>query len=120
MNSSNNIPLKWHSTASFGGHFNYPYAHLYQLNVEDFVVEIDHGDFLYFPFCLNSAKQQKTSFQAVHRVVRDNNNNTALTTTHNNSGGGKGKNNGRGSVGRPNHALSSIMNCLLPTEPIMP
>ena len=49
-----------------------------------------------------------------------NNNNTALTTTHNNSGGGKGKNNGRGSVGRPNHALSSIMNCLLPTEPIMP
>ena len=54
------------------GHFDYSYACIYQLNIEDFVVEINHGDILYFPFCLNSTKQQKTSFHTVHRVVREN------------------------------------------------
>ena len=28
----------------------YSYAHFYQLNIEDFVVEIHHGDILYFSF----------------------------------------------------------------------
>ena len=58
-------PLAWLSTVDPSGHFDYPYARIYQLNVEDFVVEIHHGDILYFPFCLNSEKQQKASFHTV-------------------------------------------------------
>ena len=55
-------PLAWLSTLDPSGHFDYSYACIYQLNIEDFVVEINHGDILYFPFCLNSAKQQKLAF----------------------------------------------------------
>ena len=46
------------------GHFDYSYDHIiYKLNVEEFVVEIHHGDFLYFPIPLvNSKKQQKAAF----------------------------------------------------------
>ena len=39
---SNNIPLRWLSTASSTGHFDYSYAHIYGLFIEDFVVEIHH------------------------------------------------------------------------------
>ena len=41
----------------------YSYAHFYQVNAEDFVVEIHHRDILYFPTQLvNSKKQQKAAF----------------------------------------------------------
>ena len=39
------------------GHFDHLYAHLHHLIVEYFVVEIHHGDILYFPTSL--VKQQK-------------------------------------------------------------
>ena len=65
-------PLAWLSTVDTSSHFDYSYAHIYQLIVAYFVVEIHHGDILYFPFCLNSAKQQKTSFDTIHHVVREN------------------------------------------------
>ena len=39
------VPL---STIYSSGHFDYPYAHIYQLNAEDFVVEIHHGHFHFF------------------------------------------------------------------------
>ena len=38
------------STVDTRSHFNYLYAHFYQLNVEDFVVEVHHSDILYFSF----------------------------------------------------------------------
>ena len=55
--------MAWVSTVSDIGHFDYSYARFYTLNVEGFVVEIHHGDILYFPFCfVNSKKQQLASF----------------------------------------------------------
>ena len=68
-------PLAWVSTADPIGHFDYPYAHIHQLNVEKFVIEINHGDFLIFLFILKTAKgsnklqKAKGSFHTVHRVV---------------------------------------------------
>ena len=35
--------LPWLSTASSTDHFDYSYAHIYHLIIEDFVVEIHHG-----------------------------------------------------------------------------
>ena len=38
------ISLAWVSTADpSSGHFNYPYTHIYQLNLKDFAFEIHHG-----------------------------------------------------------------------------
>ena len=42
--------MAWVLTVNVSGHFNYLYAHFYQLNIEDFVVEILHGGILYFSF----------------------------------------------------------------------
>ena len=65
--------MAWISTVSASGHFGYLYARIYQLNVEDFVIEIHHGDILiYFPFCLNSANSKKLISHTIHRVVRKN------------------------------------------------
>ena len=45
--------MAWVSTVNASGHFDSLYAHLYQLNIEDFVVESHHGDdILYFSFHL--------------------------------------------------------------------
>ena len=55
----NNIPLRWLLTASARGHFDYSYACIHQLFVEDFVVEIHHGDILLF--FIFTRKQQKTA-----------------------------------------------------------
>ena len=52
--------MTWVSTVSASGHFDYLYARIYRLNIEDFVIEIHHGDILiYFPFCLNRANSKK-------------------------------------------------------------
>ena len=48
--------MAWISTVSDSGHFDYLYTHFYQLNIEDFVVAIHHGDFLYFPTLLVNSK----------------------------------------------------------------
>ena len=48
--------MAWVSTVSASGHFDYLYAHFYQLNIEDFVIEIHHGDILYFSFPLVNSK----------------------------------------------------------------
>ena len=51
----------------------YSYAHIYQLNAEDFVVEIHHGDILYYYFptsLVNSKKQQKASFHTIPCCAR--------------------------------------------------
>ena len=48
--------MAWISTVSNSGHFDYLYTHFYQLNIEDFVVAIHHGDFLYFPTLLVNIK----------------------------------------------------------------
>ena len=60
----------WHPS----GHFDYSYAHIYQLNIEDFVVEIHHGDFFIFHFTRKQQKKAKASFHTdtVHRVEREN------------------------------------------------
>ena len=44
----NNIPLEWLSTASSSGHFDYSYACIHHLIIEDFVVEIHHGRLHFF------------------------------------------------------------------------
>ena len=59
-------PLAWVSSVDLSGHFDYPCAHFYQLNVEDFVVEIHHGDF--FLFFISCQKQQKITSHAIHPV----------------------------------------------------
>ena len=53
--------MAWVSTVNASGHFDYLYAHFYQLNIEDFVVEIHHGDILYFSFHSLTAKTATTS-----------------------------------------------------------
>ena len=40
--------MAWVSTVNTSGHFNYLYAHFYQLNIGEFVVEIHHGGFFIF------------------------------------------------------------------------
>ena len=65
--------MAWVSTVSDIGHFDYSYARFYTLNVEGFVVEIHHGDILYFPTSLvKQQKKKKLAFTTVHRVVREN------------------------------------------------
>ena len=44
--------MAWLSTELSCHNFDYSYARIYRLNVEDFVVEIHHGDILYFSFTL--------------------------------------------------------------------
>ena len=44
----NNIPLEWLSTASSSGHFDYSYACIHHLIIEDFDVEIHHGRLHFF------------------------------------------------------------------------
>ena len=44
----NNIPFGSVSTASSSDHFDHPYACIYYLIVEDFVVEIHHGHLHFF------------------------------------------------------------------------
>ena len=54
----------WHgfrSTADSSGHFDYSYAHIYQLNAEDFVVEI-HAPQWFSLFSQNSKKLAFTQF----------------------------------------------------------
>ena len=54
-------PGHWQlSTTDPSGHFHYSYDCIYQLKVEYFVIEIHHGDILYFSFL---CKQQKVAFQ---------------------------------------------------------
>ena len=55
--------MAWVSTVNDIGHFDYLYAHFYQLNIDDFVVEIHHGDILYFPTQrVNSKNSKKLAF----------------------------------------------------------
>ena len=50
--------MAWLSTTiDSSSHFDYSYAHIYQLNAEDFVVKIHHGDILYFPTQLVNSKK---------------------------------------------------------------
>ena len=42
--------MAWLSTVVSSHHFDYSYACIYQLSIEDFVVEIHHGDILYILF----------------------------------------------------------------------
>ena len=43
-----------------------------QLNIEDSVVEIHHGDFFYSSFHFEQLKKEKASFHTVQRVEREN------------------------------------------------
>ena len=63
--------LAWVSNIDPSGHFDYPYACIYQLHIEDFVAEIHHGDFLIFLLTSKTErKKQKLAFTTVvHRVV---------------------------------------------------
>ena len=54
-------PLAWRSTVDPSGHFDYSYAYVYSLQLEYFVVEIHHGDFLIFLFT-SKRKEKKASF----------------------------------------------------------
>ena len=58
--------MAWVSSIDPSGHFDYSYAHIYQLNIEDFVVEIHHGDFFIFHFTCKTAKSR---VHTVHRVL---------------------------------------------------
>ena len=51
-------PLAQVSIVDPSGHFDYPCACIYQLNIEDFVVENHHGDFLIFLFTSKTAKKK--------------------------------------------------------------
>ena len=42
--------------STYIGHFNFQYTDIYSLNVEDFAVEIHHGDFLYISFHVKNSK----------------------------------------------------------------
>ena len=48
----------------------YSYAHIYQIDVEYFVVEIHHGGFFIFFQLVNSKKQQKASFHTIPCCAR--------------------------------------------------
>ena len=65
-------PLVGVSTAESYCYGVYSYTHIYQFNIEDFVVEIYHGDILYFSFLRKQQKIAKNSFHTVYRVVRKN------------------------------------------------
>ena len=51
--------MAWVSTVNACGHFDYLYAHFYQLNIEDFVVEIH----FIFHFTRDQQKQQLATFK---------------------------------------------------------
>ena len=52
-------PMTPLSTAPSNSHFHYSYASMYSQQLEYFVVEIHHGDILYFPTSLINSKNSK-------------------------------------------------------------
>ena len=54
--------MAWLSTADSKSYGVYSYACICQPNIEDFVVEIHYGGFLYFPFHVKNSKKMKSCF----------------------------------------------------------
>ena len=57
--------MAWLSSAESYSYGVYSYFHICQTNIEDFVVEIHHGGFVYFPLHVKNRRKKNASHDTV-------------------------------------------------------